>query len=113
MRAQTFERRLERAEHAAKTQSKFSTDCICFPENEPPFFGFPLEQEIAAKVKCALHGDRFEPRFYIYVPDGVERTRRRSVGSASARNITRRGMPVSPLTCGLPKRKNLRTEQWC
>jgi hypothetical protein len=68
MRAQTFERRLERAEHAVKTQSKFSTDCICFPENEPPFFGFPLEQEIAAKVKCALHGDRFEPRFYIYVP---------------------------------------------
>jgi hypothetical protein len=62
MRAQTFERRLERAEHAAKTQSKFSTDCICFPETSH------RSSDFAAKVKCALHGDRFEPRLYSYVP---------------------------------------------
>jgi len=44
------------------------SDCICFPENEQPFFGFPVEQEIAARVKCSLHGDRFRPMFHLYVP---------------------------------------------
>jgi hypothetical protein len=44
------------------------SDCICFPENEPPFFGFPIEQEIASEVKCPLHGDRFQPMFHLYVP---------------------------------------------
>ena len=32
--------------------------CICFPENEPPSFGFRVEFEIAARVKCPIHGDR-------------------------------------------------------
>jgi hypothetical protein len=37
-------------------------------ENEPPFFCFPSEEEIAAKVKCPLHGNRFrQPIFHIYV----------------------------------------------
>ncbi len=44
------------------------SDCICFPTDQPPFFGFPIEQEIAAKVKCPLHGIRFRPEFHIYVP---------------------------------------------
>ena len=44
------------------------SDCICFPENEQPFFCFPSEEEIAAKVKCSLHGNRFrQPIFHIYV----------------------------------------------
>jgi hypothetical protein len=44
------------------------SNCICFPADEQPFFGFPIEREIAAKVKCALHGDRFQPMFHLYVP---------------------------------------------
>jgi hypothetical protein len=48
----TIENRIERAERAARAQSKFSPECICFPENEPPFFGTPMELEIAAKLKC-------------------------------------------------------------
>jgi hypothetical protein len=45
------------------------SDCICFPENEPPFFGFPSEEEAAATVKCPLHGNRFkQTTFQIYVP---------------------------------------------
>ena len=28
--------------------------------------GFPIELEIAALVKCPLHGDRFRPQFFIY-----------------------------------------------
>ena len=68
MRVQGLERRIERAELAAKAQSKFSAQCICFPADEPPFFGFPLEEQIAAKVKCPMHGDRFKPTFHIYVP---------------------------------------------
>ena len=39
-----------------------------FITNEQPFFGLPLEEQIAAKVKCPLHGDRFAPTFHIYVP---------------------------------------------
>jgi hypothetical protein len=32
---------------------------ICFPENQFPKVAWPIELEIAAKVKCPLHGDRF------------------------------------------------------
>jgi hypothetical protein len=60
--------RQPQAEKALQARSIFSTDCICFPENEPPFFCFPSEEEIAAKVKCPLHDNRFrQPIFQIYV----------------------------------------------
>ena len=65
-------RRLEKLERRAKQiandRSRFSRDCICFPEKEQPSFGFPIEGDIAFRVKCPLHGDRFKwPSFYIYV----------------------------------------------
>ena len=63
-----FLKRIEQAEIALRAQSKFSQDCICFPEREQPSFGFPIEMEIADKVKCPLHGDRFKSLFHIYVP---------------------------------------------
>ena len=59
--------RIERAELAAKAEHRFSSECICFPENEPPFFAFEIELEMLARVKCPLHGERFTPRFHIYV----------------------------------------------
>ena len=68
MLSRSFEKRLEQAEQIAKTKGRVAPDCICFPANEPPFFGFPIEQQIAAKVKCPLHGERFKPLFHIYVP---------------------------------------------
>jgi hypothetical protein len=67
MRTRTLAARIERAEQTAKAEHRFSAQCICFPENEPPFFGTPLELEIAAKLKCPLHGDRFPPEFFVYV----------------------------------------------
>jgi hypothetical protein len=68
MPAATILKRIERAEKAAKAQSRFAPDCICFPEREQPFFCFPYEEEIAAHVKCPLHGNRFkQPIFHIYV----------------------------------------------
>jgi hypothetical protein len=60
-------KRIERAEKAAKAQSIFSPACICFPEKEQPFFVLDIEQEIAGRVKCPLHGERFKPRFHIFV----------------------------------------------
>ena len=65
-------RRIENLEHrvaqVAKARSRSSPDCICFPENEPPSFGFPIEGDLAFAVKCPLHGDRFKwPIFFIYV----------------------------------------------
>ena len=50
MGIRTLLKRIEQAEKALVAQSIFSADCICFPENEPPFFCFPSEEEIAAKV---------------------------------------------------------------
>jgi hypothetical protein len=73
---QSLMSRIARAEAAAKAQSRFSTECICFPENEPPFFNWPVEQEIAARVKCPLHGDRFRPvKFFVYVSEWLRKKR--------------------------------------
>jgi hypothetical protein len=60
--------RIERLEQAARAQSRFSADCLCFPANEQPFFGFPIEEKIAAELKCPLHGERFMHFFRLYVP---------------------------------------------
>jgi hypothetical protein len=59
--------RIERAEQAARAQSKHSADCICFPANEQPFFGFPIEEKIAA-ARCPLHGERFMHFCRLYIP---------------------------------------------
>jgi hypothetical protein len=63
----TLLRRIERAEVMLKAQSILSPDCICFPEKEQPFFGFDYEAEIAFRVKCPLHGDRFQPRVHLFI----------------------------------------------
>jgi hypothetical protein len=61
MRSKTrLVRRLARLEQVVgKKLETPSADCICFPGNEQPFFGFEIEKEIAAAVKCPSHGDRF------------------------------------------------------
>jgi hypothetical protein len=47
-----------------------SPDCICFLEDEQPFFGDPDEERAAASVKCPLHGERFsQPIFHVYVAE--------------------------------------------
>jgi hypothetical protein len=56
MRVQAFERRIERAEQAAKANSRFAPECLCFPENESPFFAFEIELEMLTQVKCSLNG---------------------------------------------------------
>jgi hypothetical protein len=43
-----------------------AVDCICFPEEERPSFGFPIEIEIASKVMCPVHGVRFTPLLHLY-----------------------------------------------
>jgi hypothetical protein len=68
MRSKSFEIRLVRAEQLARKKGKAGSDCICFPENEQPFFGFPIEEKLADEVKCPLHGERFMHFFRLYVP---------------------------------------------
>jgi hypothetical protein len=42
--------------------------CICFPEDEQPFFFSDIEEKIADRLKCNQHGDRFhKPYFHVYV----------------------------------------------
>ena len=61
--------RVERAEQFATTKTKFSSDCICWPENELPFFGFDIEREIAVGVECPVHGKRrFWRLYHLYIP---------------------------------------------
>jgi hypothetical protein len=67
MRVHGFEKRIERAELAAKAKSKHSAECICFPENEPPFFAFEIELKMLTRVTCPIHGQRFKPYYRIYV----------------------------------------------
>jgi hypothetical protein len=43
------------------------SDCICFPCDQQPFFALPQDQEVAAKIKCPIHGERFQPRLHIFV----------------------------------------------
>lgn len=70
MHSQTLLARVERAEQLVNTKAKFSPDCICWPENEHPFFGFDIEREIAAEVKCPIHGERTTLIFQrLYLPD--------------------------------------------
>jgi len=48
-----------------------SSICICFPLSEPPRFFYPEEQEIASRVKCPMHEERFQremPSLFVYVP---------------------------------------------
>jgi hypothetical protein len=62
--------RIETAERAADAAlgQTFSGGCLCFPKNEPPFFGWPIEEQIAARINCPLHGERFKPlQFHVYV----------------------------------------------
>ena len=39
-----------------------SSICICFPLSEPPRSFYPEEQKIASRVKCPIHGERFQRR---------------------------------------------------
>jgi hypothetical protein len=59
MTTRTQLKRVERAEQAARTQLRFSPDCLCFPDEEQPEFRWRVEAEIAASVLCPLHGSRF------------------------------------------------------
>jgi hypothetical protein len=68
MGAQALRRRLDKIEQMQKGRSVFSPECSCFPEQEQPVVGFPIELEIAFRVKCPVHGKRFMyPRFFVYV----------------------------------------------
>jgi hypothetical protein len=69
MHSRTLLARIERAEQLTKMKTKFSPDCICWPENEYPFFGFDIEREIAARVECPVHSKRsFWRVYHLYIP---------------------------------------------
>jgi hypothetical protein len=72
---QSLLKRIERLEHAAKTLSYFSAECICFPQNEDPTFVFAIEVEIAKRLRCPLHGERFRPRAFIYASEWLREKR--------------------------------------
>jgi hypothetical protein len=60
----TIGKRLERAEAALRKKGLGQplTNCTCFPNNaKSPFFLYPGIRELAFRLKCSLHGDRFQP----------------------------------------------------
>jgi hypothetical protein len=70
---------MDRIEKAAKAESIFGTDCVCFPRDSPPRFHWEIEVEIAAKIKCPLHGQRFERPFLIYTAKWQREKRERLI----------------------------------
>ena len=52
----------DQVDQLVATRGRMSSACICFPLSEPPRFFYPEEQEIASRVKCAIHGERFQRR---------------------------------------------------
>jgi hypothetical protein len=64
-------KRIERAEAATSKNrpSRDSHDCICFPENERPFFLYEEVEVVATRVKCPIHGERFFRVPHLYIPD--------------------------------------------
>ena len=68
MSARSQRCRIEKIEERIKKLSKYSSACICFPETEPPSFGFAVMRDIAFRVKCPLHGERFKVFSHLYVP---------------------------------------------
>jgi len=65
-------KRIELLEQTLKERTWYSIDCICFRADEPPFYAFTLELVMLDRLKCPLHGDRFDPlRFHIYVSKWV------------------------------------------
>ena len=62
-------RKLERSTIQPKATPQPEEDCICFPPDEHPAFHWLAEVEIAAAVRCPLHGLRFhaiETPLFIY-----------------------------------------------
>ena len=60
----TIGKRVERAEAALRKKGLGQplTNCICFPDaGSSPFFLYPGIRELAFRIKCSLHGDRFQP----------------------------------------------------
>ena len=64
-------KRIERLEQSLKEHSWFSTDCICFPENQSPLYGFSLEYLLLKRLQCPLHGERSISDNPIYVSQWV------------------------------------------
>ena len=70
----SFQRRLEElshgVDHLIKKRCGISSACICFPESEQPRFFHEKEQEIASRLKCPIHGERFYrlQQFWVYQP---------------------------------------------
>jgi hypothetical protein len=52
---------------------KGSSECICFPEDEEPFFLTSEESDLAEGVQCPLHGKRFTSGFISSWPRGFGR----------------------------------------
>jgi len=77
-----------------------SSACLCFPEDEQPFFCSPSEEQVAARVKCPLHGIRFTrpvPHIYVSRWRMEKELERRQTFSAQARKAWAASFSPDPL----------------
>jgi hypothetical protein len=107
--------RIERAEALTSKNgpSRDLHDCICFPENERPFFLYEEVEAVAARVKCPVHGERFSPVRHLYISDW---RREVEVGFGSpcrTSSIGEHGMPLSAPGRGQLRRSKSRAESGC
>jgi len=84
MSPRSLEVRLARITKRLKERSIYLRDCICFPKGVQPAFHFQVEMEIAATVKCPLHGERFKPFGLMYVSQWLRPKREKWLLTQSA-----------------------------
>jgi hypothetical protein len=71
-------KKLEQTMTEQETIEEWDEACICFPPDEPPEMEFMAEVEIAAAVRCPLHGARFhaiQQRLVIYRAKWLRRSK--------------------------------------
>ena len=69
MTTRALSKRIDRLEEVIKAFSKFGSGCVCFPGPAPPFLIYPVLEAIAFKIKCPVHGDRFQLYRLAFIPD--------------------------------------------
>ena len=87
MSTRRFLVRIERMEQAARAKLIFAPECICFPENRSICFHWPIEQDIAATIKCPLHGERFQRQFLVYAAKWLRAKREKFVQERTSKQF--------------------------
>ena len=96
MQTGTLLNRIRRAEQAAKAQSKYSPECICFPDGRTAVLRTPFEHGNCGQSEmshCTVIGSSHS--FSSTYPSGFATSSGNTSGAITLSSIVRRGLPAS------------------